>query len=362
MDWTRSMKQTFEYYEVNPVSWQNRKKLTNVKSCTIKYDRSKDTLASATLEMENDVGEIYIRVYLVAEQDRITERFCLGTFLVQTPSKSFDGMANSVSLDAYSPLLELKDIKVPIGYYIKKTEIVDGKEVGFNILEIASNIAEEKCRAPVIGTTGPNMLQSDFTAETDEDWLSYLKNLIAIEDYEFSLDEMGRITFSPHQDAKALRPIWTYNDDNTSSILYPDISLDHDLYGIPNVVEVLYTGNNHWVYSRIENDDPSSPTSLISRGREITYRETNPILVNNPSQAMVDMYAETLLRKKSTLEYKISYTHGYCPVRIGDCVRLNYRRAGYNDIRARVETQSIKCEPGCPVQETAVFTKELWEE
>lgn len=62
----------------------------------------------------------------------------------------------------------------------------------------------------------------------------------------------------------------------------------------------------------------------------------------------------------SALEYTISYTHGYCPVRIGDCVRLNYSRAGLRGIKAKVISQSIKCEPGCPVTEKAVFTTQLW--
>jgi hypothetical protein len=57
----------------------------------------------------------------------------------------------------------------------------------------------------------------------------------------------------------------------------------------------------------------------------------------------------------------VSYSHGYCPVRIGDCVRLNYRRAGLDDVKAMVKTQTIKCSSGgCEVSETAVFTKKLW--
>ena len=75
---------------------------------------------------------------------------------------------------------------------------------------------------------------------------------------------------------------------------------------------------------------------------------------------MVDEYAQRLLRELSTVQSTVTYTHGYCPVRIGDCVRLNYERAGVTDVKARVIRQSIKCEQGCPVSETAVFTKKLW--
>ena len=79
-----------------------------------------------------------------------------------------------------------------------------------------------------------------------------------------------------------------------------------------------------------------------------------------PTEHQVQDYADQLLRELSVLEYKVSYTHGYCPVRIGDCVRLNYSRAGITNVKAKVISQSIKCEPGCPVTETAIFTAKLW--
>ena len=170
---------------------------------------------------------------------------------------------------------------------------------------------------------------------------------------------MGRILFLPDQKTDSLQPVWTYDDGN-SSILYPEISMDHDLYGIPNVVEVIYSNGNRQFYSRVVNDDPNSPTSTISRGREIIHRVTDPGFVGIPTTNQVDEYAERLLKELSTIEYTVTYTHGYCPVRLGDCVRLNYERAGIKDIKAKVIRQSIKCEPGCPVTEKAVFTTKLW--
>ena len=86
----------------------------------------------------------------------------------------------------------------------------------------------------------------------------------------------------------------------------------------------------------------------------------NPELSGDPAQGQIEQYAEQLLRDLSTLEYTVSYTHGYCPVRLGDCVRLNYDRAGITNVKAKVISQTIKCTPGCPVTEKAVFTKRLW--
>ena len=136
--------------------------------------------------------------------------------------------------------------------------------------------------------------------------------------------------------------------------------MSHDLYDIPNVVEVIYSGDNGCLLSRIVNNDENSPISTVNRGREIVYRDTNPNLSGVPTQEMLDEYATQLLRNLSCLEHKITYTHGYCPVRVGDCVMLNYEKANIKNVRAKVVSQSIKCETGCPVQETAVFTTKLW--
>ena len=70
-DWSSTMKQTFEFYEVDPGTWKNKRILRNVKSCTINRDLSSSTLESASISCEEDLGECYIRVYLVTVQKSI---------------------------------------------------------------------------------------------------------------------------------------------------------------------------------------------------------------------------------------------------------------------------------------------------
>lgn len=350
-DWTKSMKQTYEYYIVDPGTWQEIEPIDTVKSSTINRDSESETLGSATFDVTNAVGECYIRVYLITVQNGITEKHPLGTFLVQTPSSSFNGKIRSVSMDAYTPLLELKESPPPIGYYIPKGE---------NVMRNGYLIAREHMRAPVVETKSSIDLYSNFVANTDDTWLSFVSDLIANAKYYLDLDEMGRVLFAPKQDTASLNPVWTYNDDN-SSILAADVSMEHDLYGVPNVVEVVYSQNYlEPYYTRIVNDDPNSPTSTINRGREIVHRVTDPDLGGEPTERMVKEYANKLLKELSSVSYTVTYTHGYCPVRLGDCVRINYKRAGLNDIKARVTSQSIKCEAGCQVTEKAVFTAKLW--
>lgn len=350
IDWTESMTQTFKYYIVDPGTWKDDKEITTVKSSTIKRDESSETLGSATIDADDLLGEDYIRVYLIANQNEVEEKVPLGTFLVQTPSSSFDGKVRSVSMDAYTPLLELKEKQPAIGYSVLKGE---------NIMQLAYRLVRENARAPVIEALSDETLFDDFVAYTDDTWLTFVSDLIANAKYSFSLDELGRILFAPEQKIASLQPVWTYNDDN-SSILYSDIDLDHDLYGIPNVVEVIYSNGGNNYYARVVNDDPNSPLSTVSRGREIVYRVTDPDLIGDPTSNQIQEYAENTLKNLSAVEYTVTYSHGYCPVRVGDCVRLNYERAGITDVKAKVISQSISCESGCKVDETAVFTTKLW--
>ena len=413
IDWTSSMQQSFEYYTVDPVSWKDITQLTNVKSCIITRDIDQETLGSATFNVTGMVGESYIRVYLVAIQNGIQEKIPLGTFLVQTPSSSHNGKVRSVQMDAYTPLLELKENQPAIGYHVSKDE---------DVMKWAYRLTKDNCRANVVPPVIPsNNLTYDVVASTDDTWLSYISDLLTaayvstryiveksgdeyvwtnteIQDtirnqrdigvtttandkvyegtrsngdtvlfcirsktnkYHFDLDEMGRIIFAPEQDVASMQPVWTFDTDN-KSILYPELTTNHDLYGIPNVVEVLYSDGKVAFYSKVVNDDPNSPISTVGRGREIRYRVTDPELYGTPTQERIDDYAKQLLKSLSSVEYTISYTHGYCPVRAGDCVRLNYSRAGLSDVKAKVISQTISCVPGCPVSERAIFTNKLW--
>lgn len=349
-DWSKSMTQTFEYYTVNPNTWKDVDKLNNVKTATISRDASAETLGSATFDIDDDISECYIRAYLNAIQNGVTERVPLGTFLLQTQSSTFNGKRETRSIKAYTPLIELKENPPDLGYSILKGE---------NIMDNAKMIVRESARAPVVPVSSGDTLYGDFVANSDDTWLSFCSDLIANAKYEFGLDELGQILFQPKQDTMALQPVWTYTSDN-ASILHPGLSIEKDLYGIPNVLQVIYTKNNEHYETIVKNTDSNSPVSIQNRGREITKRLTDPDIGGVPTKEMIDDYAKSMLKSLSTLEYTVSYTHGYCPVRVGDCVRFMYPEAGLKDVKAKVISQSISCSPGCSVTEKATYTVKLW--
>lgn len=355
-NWTQSMQQTFEYYVVDPGTWQDVRMLNNVKSSSITWDSESETFGSATIDIDEEIGEAYIRIYLITIQNGVREKFPLGVFLVQTIPSSFDGKSKTISCDAYTPLLELNEKYPPYGYFITKDE---------HIIEQAYNIisTDRKVRAPVIKPSIPNepkyILNDAYVADPKNTYLTFIQELIGNVDYTLQLDELGRISFVKKPDIEAQQPIWTYNDDN-SSILHPSINMDQDLYGIPNVIEIIASTTEGVITVIEKNNDINSPVSIINRGREIVYREVDPEMVGDPTEERLKDYAKRLLKELSSIECTISYTHGYCPVRVGDCVRLNYSRAGLNNVKARVISQDISCKTGCSVSETAVFKNKLW--
>lgn len=349
-DWSSSMQQTFEYYAVDPFSWMDLEKLDNVESCTITRDADNETKGSATITSETDLSDTYVRCYLVAVQSGYTFKIPIGTHMYQAPGFSYNGKRQIVNQDGYTSLIELKESMPPIGFALSKKS---------TIMSNAYNIAMEHMRAPITPASSTSKLAQNFVSDENDTWLSFLSDLISNASFEFGVDALGQIFFDTIKDTSAMNPVYVYTDDN-SSILYPEIQMQRDLYGVPNVVEVVYSSTNGTpIFSRAVNSDKDSIISVLARGREVVYRETNPDIAEGATQSDVDEYAKILLKNLSSFEFQITYTHGYCPVELGDCVELNYEKAGISHVKARVIRQVIKCEPGCPVEETAVYTQEL---
>lgn len=424
VDWSKSMQQTFEFYTVDPNTWKDKTKCNFVTACSIDRDLEADTHGSASFDITQPIEECYIRIYLVTNQNGVSKRHPLGTYLVQAPSINFNGKRSSMTADGYTPLIELKEKMPPIGYFIPK--LTDG-------MEYAYRLTSENLRAPVIAeefaktwypendcapdnnhnpakewldkdlgsqhngeifcdnrnTTVPEYyiwngsmwvkkdaseisaprdttrLTGNFVADPENTWFDFISDLLGNISKRFDLDELGRVGFVSTKDLDAMQPIWTFTDDN-SSILDPNIDVECDLFGIPNVVEVIYSNSNVYASCVAENHDPNSPLSIERRGRRIVHRTTDPGFIGVPSKSdakeQVKTYAKQLLKELSNVERTVSYTHGYCPVRLGDCVRLNYTRADLNNIKARVIGQSISCKPGCQVTEKAIYYTKLLDE
>lgn len=344
------MQRSYEFYKVDPDTWKDDTPITCITKCSISEDETNATLGSATIDATEVLDECYVRTYLVVNQNGVTDKVALGTHLVQTPSESFDGKASSISMDAYTPLIEAKGAVLPIGFSLLK---------GQNIMDAAVSLCRENMRAPVIRAVSNKKLLDNFISNLEDSCLTYVSDLISEAKYKLDMDGLGQVMFSPIQSIESLSPVCTFDDGN-SSILYPDITNKRDLYNIPNAVEVVYSTSARCEVVRVVNDDPDSPVSTVNRGWTKTHRETNPKFSGIPTKGDLQEYAEELLRTLSSLEHTITFKHGYYPVRVGDCVMLNYKRAGLTNVKAKIVSRTINCDTECSVSTTATYTTNLW--
>lgn len=346
IDWTQPMAQTFEFCEVDPDTWQDARRLLEVKGCELSFDEGEDTGGHATFRTSEPLGEAYVRTYLVAEQEgQPRVRVPLGTFLAQTSSKSHDGASAEYSVEAYSPLLELADGLPPVGFSVA---------AGEDAMTAVADLATANGRAPVVRGSSSVALDKAWCAEPDESWLEFLNSLAAKAGVRLFPDEMGHVVFVASE-AAAMRPVRSFTD-NEVSIVQAHISDETDLYGVPNRVEVVYSGDWGASVGAAVNGNPDSPTSTAARGRVLPFRETSPDVPDGLSGDALDAWlaaeARRLLGEKGAVARTCKYIRGYVPdVRIGSCVRLDLGSAGIH-ADAVVTAQSYDCSTGCQVTET----------
>lgn len=378
IDWTKSMKQTYEVYTVDPNTWLNDRYLDTVTGASITRDISSDTVVSGSIDYVGELNEEYVRVYLVVEQDKEIERVPLITMLCQTPSMKYDGKVISTSITGYSPIQELEGEYPPIGYTIPKNypewmypNRPAGTRLVTNLNTEITDIVRSHTRAKVSGLNDEitdnenfNALYENYVAGQEDTWFTVTKALLDRVGYKFNVDAMGVISFYKQPTYTQMQPKWTYSYGN-SSILASDITLDRDLYNMPNVIELVVTTNAGKTISvTAENNNEGSIMSIKNRGRRVVKREINPAILgkvsNDITNDVLEDYAKDILVKESSLAYTVSYTHGYCPVTVGDCVIINYQDAGIHNERAYVISQNINCTTGCQVEETAMFVRSYY--
>lgn len=349
-DWSSGYGVSFEFWEVDKDTFRDKKRLYEVEECEIVRDSGDETLGSATMTIGDFPSEeTYIRVYLLAEQPAGSgevERVCLGTFLAQVPSVKMDGKIVERPLELSTPLKELADDQPPAGYTVRAgTDAVSALEY-----------IHRRGHVKVVHSTASARVPKDITANDSDSWLSFGTAVLESVNMERTLDPYGYVGFAPVRDAGALQTSWTYAD-NYESIILPEAELTCDWHNVPNVVEVIVSTSSSLFKVQCVNDDPDSSVSTVRRGRVKRERVMNPEGVATREQAVA--YAKSKLRELSCSERELTYTHGYCDVRLGDGVRLYYREHSL-DCNLKVTRQVIRCKTDLEVEETGTYTEVLW--
>lgn len=336
MIWSDGFSASYYITLVDPKTWRDvgRMEITGGS-----VSRSPDGLMqSADLDMTElpDNGEAWIRIWLDAEQGGV-EHVPLFTGLTSAPARGIDGRRESFQVECYSVLKPADDVLTERGYYVAAE--VPAPQAAARLLRVGAAPVE------VEAVSNPPRLTESVVAEDGETNLTLARKILDAVGWRIRIDGIGTIRIEPDRDAVVATFDLTAND-----VIEMSLSDECDWYSCPNVFRAI-SGD----MSAIARDDnPESPLSTVSRGREIWEEETSVTLGTNESLAAYSFRRLKELQSPArTAKYKRRF---YPDVNVGDLVRINHPEIGIDGL-FRIKSQDMDLTYGCRTSETASEVK-----
>lgn len=330
MIWSKGYTSAYYATLVDAKTWRDMKRLELTAG---KISRSADELMeSADIDITENIGEQWIRIWLEAEQGGI-ETVPLFTGLTSTPKRNIDGFRETYNADCYSVLKPIDDILTERGFYVPAE--VPAPNAAARLLR--------KGIAPVevADATLPTLTEA-IIAEDGETCLTMARRVLDAINWRIRIDGRGVIKIEPDTDVIALK-IGSNNDD----IMELSITDEQDWFSCPNVLRAI-SGD---LTAIARDDDPESKLSTVSRGREIWAEEGSVTL--SDTESLAD-YAVRRLRELQSPARKVTYTRRYHPdVMVGSILHINYPEINL-DGDFCVTSQSIELTYGCATSEEVV--------
>lgn len=167
----------------------------------------------------------------------------------------------------------------------------------------------------LLSTCGIALVRETATDETlrmdREDWgtgtdyLTIINTLLDEINYnELHFDENGFAVLEPESTFTSANIKRTYNYDTTESLMLEETSTEFDIFNAPNVFIVVCSNpDDHEPMKAVkENNNPSSPLSIMNRGRRISKVYS---VSNIASQDALEEYAALLCQESMLLGERI---------------------------------------------------------
>src|SRR5690606_1109777 len=225
-----------------------------------------------------------------------------GVFLLSTPNRDSDaaGVVRR-EVEAYDQLQVYVDDKVTDRFIAT---------VGDRYTDVVSGL---------LGAVSKNITASELTLPYSMEWepgtskLTIINELLAAINYDpVFFDEFGQAVVRPYQPPHERARAFVYRDD-ADGVILPEVSQKIDLFQVPNVF-VLSVSNPEMgapLRSVFVNDSPQSPTSTISRGRQIVEIRTEEEAAD---QATLDALAERAAIEASQVFEEVEFETVLMPI------------------------------------------------
>lgn len=327
MDWVQGYSASYYMTVVDPASWRDIRTVDITGGSISKSDSS--LMESAQVELTENLGEAWVRIWLDARQGDGGGRTPLFTGLLQTPATRWDGNIDTYSAECYSVLKAADDVILQRGWYAL---------AGQNGVALAARLLDAT-PAPVIVDDDPPMLSTSIIAEDNETALTMARRLVTASGWRMKIDGDGTIRICPLADRPSV-----ILDTQTNDIVELSISDEQDLYKCPNV---YMAASGDLTYTARDEE------SIEARGREIWAVEYNVTL--NAGESIMQ-YALRKLEEKKAAARTVKYSRRYIPdLTPGDIIELRFPRQGiFGDYR--VNKQSVSLGYAATVSEECVET------
>lgn len=289
---------------------------------------------SADIECVNytDTSEQWIRIWMDVRQGGTSDHVALFTGLTSTPSRTINGTRVSTQKQCYSVLKPAEDVLLPRGWYAPID--INSELIIRNLLSVTG--------VNVIPSGEMPILTEAIIAEDGESNLTMIDKILLAVDWRMTIDGYGSIYLSPYPTEET-----ALFDSMANDIIEPELNVNYDWFSCPNVFRAI-SGN---ISATVRDEDPDSPLSTVSRGREIWAEETNCDMYEGET---IGDYAFRRLNELQQVAMTISYSRRFNPaVNVTDLVRLNYPAQNLVGL-FEVTSQSIELGYGARVSEEVV--------
>lgn len=226
-------------------------------------DASIQRSASLTLVESGDIDftSDRIRPYMNLHTDKEILTYPLGIFLMSSPTRKPVGGSIQRMIECYDKTQILEDDRFDTRYVVQK------------------NTAYTVAVAAIISSAGITQVAVDHSAletETDIEFpigtskLAACNTLLnAINYYPLYANSRGQIVVKPYQ-MPYTKPVDAVYETSEQSITASGAQEDMDMFNVPNkIVRYLENAERGYLIASIQDDNPESKFSTVSRGRTI---------------------------------------------------------------------------------------------
>lgn len=265
---------------------------------TISFDSTSaiKRVASLNIKEENEVDYLSDRIkpYMRLKMADKYLEFPLGVFLMSSPSRRADSVTKSKNVECYDKTQILLDDKFSTRHLVR---------AGENYINVVTTIIASAGIKNYRLDACPLTLRTDIEFSVGISKLSAINQLLKAINYnELWVDSYGCVRATKYQQSEG-RKIDIYYVPGKESITIPGGEELLDTFQTPNkIVRYLENAELECLKATVENTDPASKLSTVSRGRTIVDIEP----VNDiADQATLEAYTQRIAAEKKIYQQVI---------------------------------------------------------